>query len=233
MLHYIIACGKDITQVTAKDLAAHFYATPNTITRLAHKLGFTGFSELKTSYLVLLERRNFVIEETSLDTMIVRTRELLNDHLLDETVDAIDQASQIAFFASGLSVLPCTDLSRKLEALGKQTEVFNERHVMMHMAKSLNSTDVLFAVSVSGQTKVSIDSTSIAKSRGVKIITLTGLSKNPLAELADIALYAVDKNITYDEMDLSSRLTFFYIMEIIFERYFSLLSSRSNKDAPS
>lgn len=102
---------------------------------------------------------------------------------------------------------------------------------MTHTAKLLGSNDLLFAVSVSGETGVSIDSTLIAKARGVRVVTLTGLSKNRLASLADHALYAVDRQITYDDMDLNSRLAFYYVMEVIFERLFARVTSRGEGPA--
>ncbi len=226
ILRYVVASKDRVRQLSAKELAGHFYVAPNAITRLAHKLGFSGFNEMKSSYLVSLEERNFTIERTSLDESIVRTRELLNDRLVEEVVDAIESADQVVFFASGLSVLPCEDLCSKLKILGKHAEVLRERHVMTHTAKLLGSNDLLFAVSVSGETGVSIDSTLIAKARGVRVVTLTGLSKNRLASLADHALYAVDRQITYDDMDLNSRLAFYYVMEVIFERLFARVTSR-------
>ncbi len=226
MLRYVVASKERVQGLSAKELAAHFYVAPNAITRLAHKLGFSGFNEMKSSYLVSLEERNFTIERTSLDESIVRTRELLNDRLLEEVVDAIESADRIVFFASGLSVLPCEDLCSKLKILRKHTEVLRERHVMTHTAKLLRGIDLLFAVSVSGETGVSIDSTLIAKARGVRVVTLTGLSKNRLAALADHALYAVDRQITYDGMDLNSRLGFYYVMEALFERLFARMASQ-------
>jgi len=52
ILKYVIANRGDLSGMTTKAVAGHFFVAPNTITRMAHKLGFKGFSELKASLLV-------------------------------------------------------------------------------------------------------------------------------------------------------------------------------------
>lgn len=228
ILRYVIASKEGVGELTARSLADHFYVAPNTITRLAHKLGYKGFNDLKTSYLLSLQEAGFVMERTSLDEQIIRTHELLNDEVVDQVVHALDGARRVDFFASGLSALPCEDMSRRLTIMGKDSVVYTERHVMRHAAKRAEAPNVVFAVSVTGQTRLSVEAAAIAKSHGATLITLTGLSKNKLAKQADIALYAMDKHIVYDSMDLTSRLCFYYVMETVFERYFQLCSKRAS-----
>ena len=67
-----------------------------------------------------------------------------------------------------------------------------------------------------------LDATSIAKTRGCKVVTLTGFSRNSLSKLADYPIYTVQKEIRLGSMDLDSRLMFYYVFELIFERYFKL-----------
>ena len=231
ILRYVIASKEGVRDLTARSVADHFYVAPNTITRLAHKLGYKGFNDLKTSYLLSLREAGFIMERTSLDEQIVRTSDLLSDDLVDQVVEALDAARRVDFFASGLSALPCEGMSRRLTIMGKDSVVYTERHVMRHAAKRAEAPNVVFCVSVTGETKVSVEAAAIAKSHGATLVTLTGLSKNRLAAQADIALYAMDKHIAYDGMDLTSRLCFYYVMERIFERYFELRSMRAQDDA--
>ena len=59
-------------------------------------------------------------------------------------------------------------------------------------------------------------------------MSLTGLSKNPLSKIADYPLYVVERSMTYDGMDLNSRLPFYYLLELIFESYFDLQVQRKD-----
>ena len=86
ILRYVIASKEGVRDLTARSVADHFYVAPNTITRLAHKLGYKGFNDLKTSYLLSLHEAGFVMERTSLDEQIVRTSDLLSDDLVDQVV---------------------------------------------------------------------------------------------------------------------------------------------------
>ena len=62
IMRYIIELRDDIDDVTLKSVAERFFVAPNTIVRLAHKLGFSGFTELKQSYSASLDRNRFTIE---------------------------------------------------------------------------------------------------------------------------------------------------------------------------
>lgn len=219
ILRYIISQKELIEKITVKKIAERYYVAPNTIVRLSQKLGFRGYMELKNSFLLTLQQSQSLVEQTSLDEQIIKTKELLNDNMIEQIVDKISTSETIAFFSSGLSKFPCDEMNEKLKILGKKTEVFNERHVMQYCAKKLTNKDLVFAVSVSGETKVSIEAVTIAKSRGSVIVTLTGLSKNTLSKLADYAIYTMDNKIYYDDMDLTSRITFYYVFHVIFEKY--------------
>lgn len=220
ILRYIISLHSDLEQATSKGIAAHFYVAPNTIVRLAHKLGFTGFTDLKHSYLLSLERNRYAIETIPLDLQIIQTKDLVHDQTIEAVARAIERAEHIVFFCSGLSKFPCLEMEEKLRVMGKNTDTLFERHVMRHYAEQLGQKDLVFSVSISGETEVSLEATSIAKSRGSTIVTMTGLSKNSLSKLADIPLFTVEKQIRYDDMDLDSRLMFHYVFEMVFERFF-------------
>ena len=222
IMRYIIELRDDIDDVTLKSVAERFFVAPNTIVRLAHKLGFSGFTELKQSYSASLDRNRFTIEALPLDTQLVQTKDLLNDRVIDSVVSLIQDASHIVFFCSGFSKYPCLEMAEKLKIMGKNTDTLSERHVMRHYAELLGKNDLVFSVSVSGETQVSIDATSIAKTRGCKVVTLTGFSRNSLSKLADYPIYTVQKEIRLGSMDLDSRLMFYYVFELIFERYFKL-----------
>ena len=163
IMRYIIELRDDIDDVTLKSVAERFFVAPNTIVRLAHKLGFSGFTELKQSYSASLDRNRFTIEALPLDTQLVQTKDLLNDRVIDSVVSLIQDASHIVFFCSGFSKYPCLEMAEKLKIMGKNTDTLSERHVMRHYAELLGKNDLVFSVSVSGETQVSIDATSIAK----------------------------------------------------------------------
>lgn len=229
ILRYIISLRGDLEQATSKGIAAHFFVAPNTIVRLAHKLGFTGFTDLKHSYLISLERNRYVIETIPLDLQIIQTKDLVHEQAVEEVVRAVEHAERIVFFCSGLSKFPCLEMEEKLRVMGKNADTLSERHVMRHHAEQLGQNDLVFSVSISGETEVSIEATSIAKSRGCTIVTMTGLSKNSLSKLADIPLFTVEKQIRYGNMDLDSRLMFHYVFEMIFERFFELVQQAQER----
>ena len=103
IMRYIIELRDDIDDITLKSVAERFFVAPNTIVRLAHKLGFSGFTELKRSYSASLDRNRFTIETLPLDTQLVQTKDLLNDRVIDSVVSLIQDASHIVFFCSGFS----------------------------------------------------------------------------------------------------------------------------------
>lgn len=208
-----------IKLLTIREIASQNYTVPNTVTRLCQKLGFKGFSDFREAlYLTTHEKEN-VITLTTLDEQIVRTKQLINQDVIDKIITQIHQAHRIVFFAVGLSRFPAEELHERLKILGINSHTFIDPHVMKHNAKLLTKNDLAIALSVSGTTETVLSATTIASVKGATTLSITGFSTNPIAALTDYQLYGMISPASIEGIDTADRFSLHYLTNLLFTEY--------------
>lgn len=220
MLTYLLDSKSDLKDQTIRELADQFYVVPNTIVRMCKKLGFTGFQQFKEEVVKSMELEDAFGEMTSLDEMIVKTKQLINEEVLAEIVESIHDANNILFFAVGLTRFPAEEFSQRLKIIGKQSQTFIDPHVMKHNARLLKPGDLAIAISLSGRGDSNVyAATSRANTVGAKTLSITGFSSNPLANLTDYQLYGYSSKLRVHGIDAADRFSLHYIINILFTEY--------------
>ncbi len=226
LLSYLMSHSQQLKNKTLKEVANELYVSPNTIVRMAKKLEFKGYTELK----MLIELENTQKDKLnkekniSLLNQIQQTEKLLTPELIQTVCETILSANHVYFFSCGPSKFPCEEMKERLRILGINTSLYFEPHVMNQRAKQLDENDVVIVVSLSGETKTPLDATKITKLSSAHVISITGFSQNAIAQLADTPLYTFYDSATYAEMDISSRIGIHYILNHIFETLTSMCS---------
>lgn len=204
--------------------AGDLYLSPNTIVRLCKKLGYHGFSELK--YQLIHDQRQSRIhtaeQETSVMDILKQTLAINPRPRIEEAAGLIYNSRQLVFFALGLSRIVALDLAKKLEHLDKIVIVPDDRDNCILYANNLMPGQTAFFISYSGSTDIICKLSYIVKTKGVPVITLTGMSQNPLAGNSTVGLYAYFRNLSFGEADITSRIGFYLVSELILEEYLKL-----------
>lgn len=219
LLNEILAYKGALKDVSLAQLSHALFIAPNTLVRMCKKLGFQGFTDFKAVYLYWLEHEHHHISSMSLDERLERTRKLLNQDLVDSVVGMIASAQRVLIFATGLSRLVGDELSERLKTVGVNSETFLYPHLMRHYAKRLREGDVCLAISLSGETRSILEAATIAKAKGAKIVSITGVSKNTLSKMSDVQLYGYSNDNVIENIDIADRLAFSYIVNMLFETY--------------
>ncbi|XZF74915.1 MurR/RpiR family transcriptional regulator [Bacillus sp. AL-1R] len=219
LLSYLFEHKADLKQMTVRQIAEANFTAPNSIIRLCKKLGFSGFLEFRESLYLTSSQQKALMEMTALDEQIIKTKQLINQDVLNTVLEKIHSANQILFFSVGLSRIAAEDLHQRLRIVGKNTHTFIDPHVMKHNAKMLTSDDLVFAISVSGSTDTALHATTIAKAAGATTVSITGFSSNPLSKLTDYQFYGMTSELYIDGVDVSERLSFTYLTNYIFTEY--------------
>ncbi|WAA12097.1 MurR/RpiR family transcriptional regulator [Fervidibacillus halotolerans] len=188
IIEYILNHKKEITTLPIQTLANQLYTVPNTIMRLAKKLGYDGFSHLKNSLKNELENDQQVVQSSSF-SYIQKTFELIDHELLSNAAKLMKEAKHVLLFAVGDNVDFCYQLKRNLQVIDQPSYFSVHRHETLYYLKKMGPKDVLFCISLSGKTPLVLEIAEEAKKRGVQIISLTHFIRNPLQQMADIPLY--------------------------------------------
>lgn len=221
IVNYLLEHYGALQDLKIAKAAEELYLSPNSIVRLCKKLGYHGFSELK--YQIIHDRKQYGIDtaeqQTSVMDSLKQTLAINSRQNIEKTARLIYESRQVIFFALGLSRIVALDLAKKLEHLNKIIIVPDDRDNCILYANNLVPGQIAFFISYSGSTDIICKLSYIAQTRGVPIVTLTGMSQNPISGSSVVSLYAYFRKLSYREADITSRIGFYLVTELIFEEY--------------
>lgn len=175
-----------------------------TLVRLARKLGYGGYPELKNA-LINGKDENPVglygnINETD-DNITIATKvfsasiQALTDtlNLIDKVeyemaVNAVSNCGKILFYGSGDAAAVAQSGYQKFMRAGFNVQSSVDMDIQLIAVSHMKKGDVLMAISHSGKTKNVLDVVKYARAIGVTIISITNFPVSPLARNSDIVL---------------------------------------------
>jgi DNA-binding MurR/RpiR family transcriptional regulator len=208
---FILDNPDQMLRLSSAALAAETGRSQSSVVKFSQKLGFAGYQELKLavseakaqewhappgmihgsievgdSYLTILQK---LIGSKMLSMQ--QTLAVNNEQEIERALTALNDARRIHMAGVGASSLVARDFSYKLMKLGRNVLHDSDSHVQMANVSTLNSQDVLLALSYSGTSIETLRITELARQRGATVIAITGLNANALMQAADIRLYTV------------------------------------------
>ncbi len=221
IVNYLLEHYGVLQDLKIAKVADELYLSPNSIVRLCKKLGYHGFSELK--YQIIHDQKQYGIntaeQQTSVMDSLKQTLAINSRQNIEKATRLIYESRQVIFFALGLSRIVALDLAKKLEHLNKIIIVPDDRDNCILYANNLVPGQIAFFISYSGSTDIICKLSYIAQTRGVPIVTLTGMSQNPISGSSVVSLYAYFRKLNYKDADITSRVGFYLVTELIFEEY--------------
>ena len=125
-------------------------------------------------------------------------------------------SKRIYFVGIGYSGVVATDINYKFMRIGFNSTPITDSHTMVIMSSIMNSDDAIIAVSHSGVTKEIVKTVQQAKENGVKIITLTEDTDNPLRRLADYELTYVSGETILETGSISSKIPQIFLLDLVY-----------------
>lgn len=201
----ILSDPEKLIQEKTSDLARRSGTDSAQVVRLCQKLGFEGFTDLKSKIMMeFLEQKNTLQRQVAppndpveklkkmfsedFTRTINGTLEELDDSQLVKAVKMISQAHNIFLFGMGASQLAARDMQTKLLRLGLSAFFIDDVEMMRVFGKTLTGSDLIFLISFSGATEYIVSIAQLAKKNQVPIISLTNYPDSPLARLSTTVL---------------------------------------------
>ena len=233
---FIIDHPNEMLGMSSAALAEATGRSQSSVVKFSQKLGYGGYQQLKLavnkakalewqapggvihgtidasdSYMTILQKligsKLLSMRETSAAN---------NEHTIDAAMDALGNARKIQLAGVGASSLVARDFSYKLLKLGRSVLMDSDSHIQISNASALNGEDVLLALSHSGRSLETLRIAELAKRRGAKVISVTGLQPNPLLDLADIHLFTVADEERVRSSAITSRDAQLMLMDMLF-----------------
>ena len=220
-----------IRDLTINEVAEMADCSCATFVRLSKRLGYSGYSELRTK-IMMDENDNLpqyfdVSPDDSQETIVTN---IFNSCIiyLEDSLQAVDysqvsravnvlvHANKILFSAIGDAYFIAASSAQKFMRLGVTVNSSTDFDSQLIMLANMDENDVVVCVSHSGRTKTVCDLARIAREQNRKIIAITNFPVSPLAKLSDIVLLTA--TFAYDIMDevLAKRIPAQCLLDALF-----------------
>ena len=234
---YIIEHKYQLKNLSTRDIALATYTSSAGVIRLAKKLSYSGFNELKEDYLSELDYINqhfkeidanfpftanqsimdiaeimsTLMQETARDTL-----HLIKHDPLMKATRILQQSSTIYFYATSGNFLLAQNFKLKMIRIGKKVEV--DDLDTPYSSLLITQNDCAFIISYSGQTPSLIKIAKNLKNKKIPVIVITSIGENTLSESADCVLQMTTREKMYSKI---SNFTTEYSLELLLNILYS------------
>lgn len=237
LAEYILKNLKEVKDINTYELAEKSGTSQATIIRFSKKLGYSGFPAFKIALSEDLGKRSgkkkdgVIHNEISIDdsyadiarkvvfentAAIKDTFSVFDEERIAAAIEMLNIANKTLILGAGFSGLVGRDFHYKLMEIGKITFYDSDTHVQMTNIAVMDETDVVFVISHKGDSSDIYNVVKMAKSRGIKVISLTSIADNPISDLADIKLHTVAEDVAFRSTAISSRIAQLFIIDILY-----------------
>lgn len=239
---FILSHVNEICDLSATDLAKQAFTSKATVIRLAQKIGFSGYQELKMKLIVessqkmhfeeILKQEPITTQSRFQDLIevlpgiydkaVTNTNLTLSQQAVNRVSNYLHQAEQIDCYATGIAYHLAQTACFKFETLGKDVKVFESinKHYLTYRRKTKR---VVLLITFTGQNQHIM---SIAKELRQRtddyIVALAGPYQETLGDYCDqvIEIYNRDSVTSLDV------ITSFISCNYILDLFFSLLLTK-------
>ena len=151
--------------------------------------------------------------DSTVDSLL-KVRDSLNLKNIELAITKLNQARRVEFYGFGASASVAADAQHKFFRLRINSVCYSDPHLQNMSASSLNSEDVVIAISQSGKTQALLDSINLVKKRGGTVIGIAP-SSSPVAKQSDIPLEIDAEEEFQIHTPLSSRIAQLTIIDTL------------------
>lgn len=231
-----------LSEASIVDAAEAGGCSEATLVRLARKLGYGGYPELKAHLAQSREDKSTVLYagitgEDSYDSVIEKvfqasiqalkdTLNVIDKNEYKKAVEALSSAGKIVLCGVGDAANVALSGFQKFVRAGANVQASADPDIQLIAVSHLVKGDVIIAISHSGRTKSIVDLVKYSRRTGATVICITNYPVSPLAKNSDIVLLTVAFTEHVQGEVMSKRVTELCLLESLFVNV--LLTKREN-----
>lgn len=242
IIQYMFEERENIEDKTTKQIAEVTYTHPSTLIRVAKKLGYNGWLELKEKFIEEIDylNRNFkdidanfpFYEEDNVMTIANKlailsqmtvddTLFLINHDELQKATNFLNQAEEIKVFALANNLLICQDFKSHMNRIGKKVTLCMVDQG--YEAASSNQKTCAIVLSYTGETSQIVDLLPMLRKRKTPIIAITSIGDNTLTKYADSIFRITTREKLYSKIgSFSSNISISFLLYVLYGCVFSM-----------
>jgi DNA-binding MurR/RpiR family transcriptional regulator len=219
-------------ETALRDVAQDAGVSEAMVVKLAKKLGFAGFREMRSQVAAYNELPTAELHEqlTVTDDAGTIVKKVFRTAMqaLEETLAILDMsafiratemlaaAGQRDFYGLGGSAQIARDVAHKFLRVGVRASVFDDSHMMLMSASLLGPGDVAVGFSHSGETEAVIRPLALARERGAGTIVITNHAASHLARTAEVVLASTAQGSPLMGENAAARIAQLNILDALF-----------------
>lgn len=229
-----------VSRMTVTELAERAGVSSATVIRAARRLGFDGYPHLRYALAAEAGRASSstrpeipkvadIVDADDPATIVgklaayesnqlLATAGLLSPSGIEEVSSRVVAARRHFVFGIGSSGLVAQDLAQKFGRLGLTSIASVEHDGSLVAATLLTSTDVVLAISHSGETPGTLEPARSARATGAYLAVITGSPHSTLARLGDRVLLTADVELGPRSAAVGSRTSQLLVVDALFVR---------------
>jgi DNA-binding MurR/RpiR family transcriptional regulator len=230
----VLAQPSQVVHLPIAELAATAGVSEGTVIRFCQSVGCQGYQSLKLALAADLAQPTLVLQEDvsaadgaepamvaqkvfAADIAALRdTLRLLDPPAIKRAVEAIENASEIVFFAVGSSLPIVSDAAGRFLRIGYRVQTSADVHTQLVFASLISPSAVAIAVSHSGSSAEPVEALRLAQARGATTVAVTARHPSPLTRHADIVLITLSTETRYREEALASRIAQLSLLDSLY-----------------
>ncbi len=223
--------------LSVEELAGRSGSSQAAVVRFCKKLGYKGYRDFSiqlVSELAVAQRVNVhragvsdilagekagnVIRKVCHHNIqaIEDTFSLVEPEQVELAADKLFHAQRVDLYAIAASNLVAQDAQQKLMRINKRVTAYSDPHLQLSSASTLTPSDVVIALSWSGETREVLEAAELARRNGAFIIAITRFGKVSLEALADVHFGLSAPEMAIRSGAMSSRIAQMTMIDILF-----------------
>lgn len=248
VVDYMQSQKYELANKTIKVAAKESFSSPSTFIRVANKMGFDGWNDLKASFikeLTYFEREISGVDLNipfsnndsvlSIANKITELKKSTFDDIVDllsykeltKAVDFLNKSKQITIFASSVNILLAEEFQFKMKRLMYAVNISKLEGEHIYDALNMEQDSCALMISYTGSSNKMREITDVLKEQNIPIVAITSFSDNILSQNADAVLHMATRERLYSKVGhYSTNTSVTHLLDIL---YSTLLPKTSSK----
>lgn len=192
IIYYIKKHKEEVITLSAVDFAEKVLSSKSSVSRLAQKLNYKGFSEMK--YAIEQDLLQSVVPPSDLVQNIKRNIEKTFQYAeqvnFQPLLDQMKRANNILIYATGFTQNNYSkDFSNELFLSNRQNFLVSGETSFEIISQTLTTSDLVFVTSLSGNTQSIQNTIKFLNLNKIPLCSVTAFGKNFLSDYSNFQLY--------------------------------------------
>ena len=243
LVDYIIEHPEHVPDMTTTKLAQLTHTNPTSLIRVAKKLGFNGWTDLKESYLkewnYLNSHYNSIDANLPFDKKdnlmsIANKVATLEQNTIQDTLSLLDyqelqkarqlmlKAKEIKIFASHTNAMIAQEFVTKMRRINHNVSIASAYHYIDYEAFHSNEDTCAIVISYTGENDIMLKCIDLMHQRHVPIISLTSIGDNTISKLSNCSLRITTREKLYSKIaNFTTNTSIVYLLNLLYSVVFA------------